>query len=124
MKHAYIPIALVVVLIALSGCQSFSGEFAFRNHSTRQVWVDRVEGFKYPPPVGVLIPNATAMSFMGPMDLPSEILLRWSYEWDKDDKRSVLSLRDNPPPSRNAELEIIFTPEEVWIAHWLVRKPL
>ena len=101
-----------------SGCSSFSGDISFRNESPKEVWVERVEGFEYQPPVGILIPGAYIGSSMGSMKFPEEIVLLWSGEWHKADQRSVISLKGLAPPTPEKEIQFIFTSERVWTAKW------
>jgi hypothetical protein len=123
MKRLLIILTLVGINFAVCGCQSFSGDITFRNESAKKLWVDHVEGFKHQPPCGILIPGATKASMMGRMEYPKEVVLSWSYDLHKADKRSLVVLRDHQPPSPAAELQIVFTPEQTWIARWKVREP-
>ncbi len=123
MKHLLIVPALFGISLVGFGCQSFSGEIAFRNEGAKEVWVDRVEGFERQPPCGILIPGATKASTMGRMEYPEKIVLSWSYDLHKADKRSLVVLRDQHPPSPGAELQIVFTAEQTWVARWEVREP-
>ena len=121
MKRLAIIFAWIGFIFSVCGCQSFSGDIAFQNESSREVWVDRVEGFKRQPPCGILIPGATKASMMGSMELPEEVFLFWSHDLHKADKRSVVVLRDIRPPSSRAELQIVLTSQQTWIARWKER---
>ncbi len=110
------------VLSACSGCASFSGTVVFLNRSAKEIRVDYVGGFDRRPPAGALVPNANAGALMGRMSVPDELILHWSYEFEKSDKRSVLKVAGTPPPHRNAALQLIFTAEEIWTFQWDARK--
>jgi hypothetical protein len=65
-----------------SGCSTqFSGNFEFRNRSETELFVS-VSGFERNPPVGLLYPNGTAGSSIGPMSLPTKATIFWSETHD------------------------------------------
>ncbi len=115
-------IVILFLLLACTGCASFSGSVVFVNKSAKKVWVGYVDGFERRPPAGALVPKANAGALMGRMSVPDEVILHWSYEFDKTDKRSVLQIAGTPPPDRDAALQIIFTSEEIWTFQWDTRR--
>jgi hypothetical protein len=110
--------ALILGSIAiLTGCSTFSGNISFRNKSDRKIWVADVQGAKRIVPCGVLSPNAYAGERMDRMPIPKEVVLLWSYTLHQSDQRSVVATPDTIPP-KDAELQFVFTSEQVWIARW------
>jgi len=117
MKHHIThSILLVVFSLMLASCGTFNGNIVFKNKSQKDIWVDRVEGFEHPVPGGILRKKqkSTAFSIMGRMKMPEKITLRWSFDYDKSDQVTELSLKKIKKPKQNEVLFIVFTKEEKW----------
>jgi len=103
---------------ALAGCQNrtFSGGLTFLNESKKSVWVERTEGIKREYGVGILIPQANKGIIGYKSAAPHEVTLHWSYDYDRSDLRTTITVP--PPPSRQAELQLAFTANESWTVSW------
>jgi|AOAMet2_C49A8_35_1029299.scaffolds.fasta_scaffold12494_2 hypothetical protein len=106
-------LVLVSCLVLLS-CGSFSGNIAFRSDSPKDVWVQRVEGFSYPPPVGILTGGHSAHSRLGRMRMPEEVIIYWSHQWHKSDQTSRVSLTGVRRPTGDEELLFVFRDGAGW----------
>lgn len=115
MRHFPSFAIVLTLLCVLNGCGRFNGEIVFVNESPQQVWVAKVEGFKHTPPAGILIPGAHKGASMAAMPYPEEIILRWSYEYDRADRTSVVSLRGVKPPRGRERLRFAFTTNREWV---------
>ena len=109
------PQAMLLILVGLlSGCRVFPGNIGFESSAPKKLWVQRVEGFERNPPVGNLSQTSNGYSRMGPMKMPDQVTIHWSYQWFKDDFQTVVSLKDMRAPVRDEELMFRFTESENW----------
>jgi len=108
-------LAILLILIGmLNGCRTFPGNIGFESTAPKKLWVQNVEGFERNPPVGNLSQTSSGYSRMGSMKMPDQVTIHWSYQWFKDDFRSIVSLKDIRMPVHDEELMFRFTESEKW----------
>ena len=101
----------------LVGCSTFSGDIAFKNETKTKIWVDRIEGFRTNPSVGILGPNRTATSIMGTMKSPDEVTIYWSYKSHKAEKKNVVRFEEDSKPKGSDVIIFSFVDGERWETH-------
>jgi hypothetical protein len=113
--------SLALLLLAVgtfSGCQTntYPGYTTYLNHSTKEVWVERAQGIKGEYGCGILIPDGNKGIIGFRSAAPSAVTLHWSYSNSKSDIQTAIQVPS--PPTRNSELQLVFTQNESWIAKW------
>ena len=106
-------------LVLFTSCGTFPGKIVFRNESGKDIWVGHVEGFSYPPAVGILSKNSggCAYSRLGRMEFPETAILHWSYQMHQSELKTEINMRDVDPPEGEEELFFVFGSDRSWRAY-------
>ncbi len=121
-------VTISLATILLCACGRFDSNITFKNTTKQNIYVERVYGFPYEPPVGYLVSNASATAYMGSMKFPEKIVIEWWYrprddQWEPDGDafKTKISLKNIKPPQGKEEIIFTLIDQEKWIVE--VRQP-
>jgi len=105
---------LLPCLVGIGCAHRFTGEFAFKNSSTRQLDVE-VTGLPDNPPVGALVPGGCKTALMNPQRLPAAVTVSWSEVPDYSrGTHTNISLSGLPRTLGDGRIYFEFTPAHIW----------
>ncbi|MDB5336690.1 MAG: hypothetical protein JWN70_2309 [Planctomycetaceae bacterium] len=92
--------------------------FSSINLSKETIYVDKMDGFRLEPPVGVLVPNAVAQANWKKQEIPARISITW-WKGEREKQKiaattTTIDITGYDPSNVNSILYLTFGADEKW----------